>query len=208
MWVRSTTTFLSPESLDLGNEYVRDVVLPATRRMQGCHGISHLVDRETGMTISTTTWRDEAALDASRAIFVSLREGAIERFDLLTPPVVSEYEVALMRRPEPRVSGSCARVAWAHVPREHFDRAVDWYNFDLVPRAEKAPGFAGASLLTNRERGSCVSTVAFESQQAMADTRSAGDRLRAVGSEQLGIEYLDVAEFDLVLAQLGMPEVI
>src|SRR5690349_15659019 len=106
MWVRSTTTFLSPDSLDVGSDYVRDVVVPATRRMQGCQGISHLIDRETGMTISTTAWRDQATLDASRALFVTLREGAVERFDLLTPPVVSEYEVSVMRRPTERVEGS------------------------------------------------------------------------------------------------------
>lgn len=208
MWVRSTTTFLSPDSLDLGNEYVREVMLPATRRMQGCHGISHLIDRETGMTISTTAWRDQAALDASRAIFTTLREGAVKRFELLTPPVVSEYEVAVMRRPVAPVDSTCARVTWSHVPPDHLQQAIDWYSFDMIPRIEEAPGFAGASLLTRRERSSLVSTIAFDTSEAMAASRASADRFRAHGMDELGIEYLDVSEFEVVLSQLGVPDVI
>lgn len=208
MWVRSTTTFLPPSTLEMGNDYVRDIVLPATRRMQGCHGLSYMVDRESGMTISTTSWRDQATLDASRALFVPLRQGAIDLLDLLTPPVVSEMEVALMHRPVRRATGTCARVTWSHIPPSHVERAVDWYGYTLMPEIARSPGFAGASLMYDPQRGSAASTVAYDSPAAMAATRDAAHRRRFRGAAEHGIEYLDVGEFDLVVSQLGLPELI
>ena len=52
-----------------------------------------------------------------------------------------------------------------------------------------------------------MSTIAFDSAESMAATRDASDRYRTLGADELGIEYLDVAEFDVVLARLGLPEV-
>ena len=208
MWARSTTVFLTPETLDTASDYMRDVVWPATRRMQGCHGLSYIVDRESCMAISTTSWRDQATLDAGRALFVPLRQGAIDLLDLSTPPAVSEWQVALMHRPVRQVSGTCARVTWSHVTPGRLEQAIDWYGYDLLPEIARSPGFSGASLLCDRERGAKASTVAYESPAAMVDSRETAEKHRARGAEEHGIEYLDVAEFELVLSGLGLPEVI
>ena len=52
MYGRSTTIEGQPSLIDEGIDYVRDVVMPALRRMDGCIGLSLLVDRGSGRCIA------------------------------------------------------------------------------------------------------------------------------------------------------------
>ena len=76
MHVRTTTLQAEPGKIDDGIAYVRDEVLPRVTAMDGCLGMSMLVDRETGRCIATTAWESEAALRASAEMVRPLREGA------------------------------------------------------------------------------------------------------------------------------------
>src|SRR5437660_11885501 len=66
MYARSTTINGDPTSVDEGIAFVRDETMPSLRRMDGCAGLSMLVDRASGRSIVTTSWRDEEAVRASR----------------------------------------------------------------------------------------------------------------------------------------------
>mgnify|MGYP006138478839 CR=1 FL=1 len=48
--------------VDEGIAMVRDEVMPAVREMDGCIGLSLLVDRSTGMAIVTSAWETEDAM--------------------------------------------------------------------------------------------------------------------------------------------------
>ena len=67
MYARSITITGDPGSVDLGITFVRDEVMPLIATMDGCLGISMLVDRESGRTITTSSWRDEESMTASGA---------------------------------------------------------------------------------------------------------------------------------------------
>ncbi|MGH3331798.1 MAG: hypothetical protein ACRDPJ_10920, partial [Nocardioidaceae bacterium] len=62
MYARSTTINARPENIDAGIAYVRDDVLPKVQRIDGCTGLSMIVDRESGRCIVTAGWESEEAL--------------------------------------------------------------------------------------------------------------------------------------------------
>jgi hypothetical protein len=51
-----------------------------------------------------------------------------------------------------------------------------------------------------------VSAIAWESQEALDASRDSMTQLRATVTEQLGAQVIEVAEFELALAHLRVPE--
>ena len=96
MYARSTTIRGIPQSIDAGTDYVRDEVMPAVRGMDGCVGLSLLADRESGMCIVTTSWRDREAMHASAEGVRSMRDRAGQVFG--GEYEVQEWEVSAMHR--------------------------------------------------------------------------------------------------------------
>ena len=67
-------------------------------------------------------------------------------------------------------------------------------------------GFCSASLLLDRPSGHAVSSVTFDSYQAMRSTRSAGRRGRERDAAAVDGEVLEVDELQLALAHLRVSE--
>jgi len=78
----------------------------------------------------------------------------------------------------------------------------------LLPQIQEFEGFCSASLLVDRPSGSAVSSVTFDSHEAMQHTRSLAAVVREEGSREASGEVLDVAEFELALAHLRVPELV
>ena len=62
MYARTTTIQADLAKIDAGIAHVRDQVLPTVTAMDGCIGMSLLVDRESGRCIATTAWESDAAM--------------------------------------------------------------------------------------------------------------------------------------------------
>jgi hypothetical protein len=77
-----------------------------------------------------------------------------------------------------------------------------------MPELETFDGFCGVSLLINRESGLVVTSVAFDSREALEGTREQAKQLRARGSAEARLEITEVAEFELALAHLDVPELV
>ena len=208
MWARSTTIYATPSTIESGIDYVRNNVWPAVQQMSGCVGLSMIIDRESGMGITTTSWADEASLAASRQPVAPLRQGAVDLLGIQTPPAVSEWEIASMHRAHHTEPGTCVRVAWSQVPDGYIDPAIDWYLSSLLPQIEQLEGFASASLMVDRAKGLGVTSVAFDSREAMVSTRDQADYLRGKSTQEAGVEFLDVMECELVMAHLHVPELV
>ena len=98
MYARSTTVRGDPNSVDEGIAYVRDEVMPAVQRMDGCVGLSMLADRTSGRCIVTTAWADYDALRLSADGVKPMRQRAAEimggeGLDRSTPPVAFQFSV-------------------------------------------------------------------------------------------------------------------
>ena len=207
MYARTTAITAAPSALDAGLAYVRDEVWPAVQRMQGCLGMSMIIDRETGRGITTTSWDTEEALHASRDMVTPLRSRAAELMSA-APPTVEEWEIASMHRTHATHPGTCVRAAWSRVPPNQVDRALGFYKDVLLPQFEGLDGFISASLLIDRAKGRAVTSVAYDSRAAMEATRDHADYLRARSTQEASVEFLDVGEFDLVMAHLHVPELV
>ncbi|WP_328996573.1 antibiotic biosynthesis monooxygenase [Kribbella sp. NBC_01245] len=206
MYARSTTIMARPEAIDAGIAQVRDEVMPMLQDMAGCIGLSMLVDRRSGLCITTSAWESEDAMRASGGQVTPIRERIGEM--LGGSPQVEEWEIAVLHRDHRAADGACVRATWTEVAPDDVDRGIDAYKMRVLPAMEDLEGFCSASLFVDRVTGRGVSSVTFDSQEAMHRNREAAAELRSKSSQEAGAEVLDVAEFELVLAHLRVPELI
>jgi quinol monooxygenase YgiN len=201
---RSTTIRAHPESIESGIAHIRDEVMPTVMGMEGCVGISMLVDRMSGRCIVATAWQSKEAMDATAEQVRPLRERAAE--SLGGRPQVDEWEIAVMHRDHTSAPGACVRVTWARMAPDQVDRAIDVYRMGILPATQEFEGFCSASLMVDRTEGYAVSSVTFDSREAMERSRERGEELRERGAREAGVEIVDVGEFELTLAHLRVPE--
>lgn len=206
MYARTTTVQARPASIDEGIRTLREDVLPRVQEMDGNIGLSMLADRESGRCIVTAAWRDEHAMRAAAEAVRPLRERVAEV--LGAPTTVEEWEIAVLHRRKPADTGACARVSWLQMEAGTLDGAIDVYRTQVLGGLDDLPGFCSASLLVDRASGRSVSSVAYESREMLqASTRAASD-LRNRTVQQIRAQVLEVAEFELVLSELRVPETV
>ena len=180
--------------------------MPAIMAMEGCIGLSMLVDREAGRCIATSAWSDERSMRAADAALRPMREQAGRI--LGGNPQVDEWEIAVLHRDHRTNDSTCVRCTWLRTEPERVDDAIERFRSDVLPTAEGMAGFCSASLMVNRQSGRAVSTVTWDSREAMERSRLAAAQLRTKVAEASGAQIQDVAEFDLVLAHLRVPELV
>jgi len=164
-----------------------------------------LVDRESGRCIATSAWESEAALRDSAERVRPLRDGA-ERALGSSTSTVETWEVAVVHRDHATAEGSCARITWLSGNPNTTERAVDVFKMGVLPRVQALAGFCSASLLTNREDGRVVGTVTFDSRERLESSRGSAARIREAVSTDTGMRVKDVAEMEMALAHLHVPE--
>jgi heme-degrading monooxygenase HmoA len=205
VYARATTFHARPGSIDDGIAYCRDEVLPLIRDIEGCIGLSMMVDRATGRCIATSAWENEDTMRASDERLAAVRGRAGEI--LGADPEVEEWEIAGLHRDHRTAEGACTRVSWMDGDPGRSDRMVDVFR-GVLPTLEGWDGFCSASLLLNRSRGRAVITTTWDSHAALERTRPLADQTRAKAAEDSGTHISEVAEFELAVAHLRVPELI
>jgi heme-degrading monooxygenase HmoA len=207
MFARSTTITGGPGNVDAGISYIRDEVMPAVTGMDGCIGLSMLVNRDSGRCIATSSWSSEEAMRASDAEVAPHRSRAA---DVLGggAPQVEEWEIALMHREHEAREGSWCRVTWTQVEPSGIDEMLDFYKDNVLNRLEETEGFCSASVLVNRSTGRCCGTARFDSRAALDATREMAERMRAERAETGSIAFTEIDECELVIAHLRVPELV
>jgi quinol monooxygenase YgiN len=201
---RSTTIRAHPESIEQGVAYVRDEVMPAVLGMDGCNGISMLVDRLSGRCIVTTAWQSKEAMDATAEQVRPLRDRGAEI--LGGRPQVDQWEIAVMHRDHTSAPGACVRATWLRARPDQLDRVIDTFKLVILPTVQEFDGFCSASLMVDRTEGYVVGSVTFDSRDAMERSRAQTEELRQRGIRESGAELMEVGEFELALAHLRVPE--
>ena len=206
MYARSTTVRGNPQAMDEGIAYVRDTVMPAVRQMDGCIGLSMLADRDSGRCIVTTSWADHEALKQSADGVVAMRRRAAEIMG--GSAEVQEWEVALMHRLHSAHHGACARVIWTEGDPADTDRMIDSFRMTVLPQLEDLPGCCSVSVMLDRTSGRSVVTTTYDSPQDMAAAADRAKQMREEFLRQMNRTVTEVAEFELVLAHLRIPETV
>ncbi len=174
--------------------------------MDGCVGLSMLADRETGRCIVTTSWRDEAAMRSSEK---EVRASAERTAELLGgQPELQEWEIAAMHRVDEAHPGSRSRVTWLRTAPDGVDRAVDAVRLSLMPKLDDLPGFTSVSVMVRREDGLTVAAVSYDNDTHHEQATEGAREFREEFAPALGIEVVDTADFDVVIAHLRVPETI
>jgi hypothetical protein len=204
VFARSSTFHARAESIDAAIGYVRDDLMPRLLKIEGCIGLSMLVERPAGRCIATSAWRSEEAMRASEGQVRPLRTGIGEI--LGGDPVVDEWEIAVLHRDHASREGACVRATWVRVDPIRVDRTIDVYRMGSLPAFEELEGFCSASLMVNRTSGLIVSSVTYDSAETLERSREPHARVRAEGTKEAGAEVIDVYEFELALAHLHVPE--
>lgn len=205
MYARTTTVQADPSKIDDGIANIRDEVTPTITAMDGCVGMSMLVDRESGRCIATSSWESEEAMRNSADQVRALRDGA-ERALGASSSTVEMWEVAVVHRDHAMPDGACARVTWLSGMGDNAERATDVFRMAVLPKVQELDGFCSASLLISRETGRAVGTVAFERREQVEASRDAATAIREAASKDIGATIDDVAEMEVALAHLHLPE--
>ena len=205
MYARSTTLTADPQRTDDGIRVVRDEIMPAVQGMPGCIGLSMLVDRESGRCIVTTSWDSAESMAATADGVRAMRQNAMDTMggrDM----TVDEWEVAAMHRLHSPGDDACARVTWSRGDPARMEGMLDDFRMTMIPEMEDVPGFCSLSLMVDRNTGRCSLTTVFRDRQALDDTREAVRGMREEFTSRLGMEVMDVAEFEVAIHHLRVPE--
>jgi len=208
VYARSTTIQAQPSSIDAGVAHVRDEIMPALRDIDGCVGLSLLVDRQSGRCIVTTCWDSEDAMRASEERVRSIRDRAADEFGGIGSPTVEEWELAVVHRDHRSGQGACARVTWVTSDPAQTDQNIEYYKAAVLPDMESLEGFCSTSLMVNRTSGRAVSCASFDSREAMDRNREQSNALKNQKIQEAGVAEADEHEFELVLAHLRAPELV
>ena len=206
MYARSTTVHGDPMKIDDGIAYVRDTVMPAIKQMAGSIGLSMLCDRESGRCIVTTAWRDEMSMHDTEGAVHDMRQRAAEM--LGGHADVQEWDIAVMHRMHEAHNGACTRVIYGSIEMDRLDDVVSTMRMSLLPRMEELPGFCAVSHMIDRETGRSATAVTYDSKADMMAANEQAKALREEFTSGVGMEIIGIAEFDLVLAHLRVPEMV
>jgi quinol monooxygenase YgiN len=206
MYARSTTIRGNPQRVGDGIAYMRNEVLPAMRSMDGFVGLSMLVDREAGHCIMTSAWEDPRAMRSSAHRVQPMRMQMAGMFG--GEPEVQEWEIAVLHRAHETHQGSWARLTWTRGDPAEEERMLDRYRSELMPRIQQLPGFCSLSVLVDRDTGLAVGTTTFDDRSALEGSREQARSIRDDATRTMGRETVDVAEMELVLAHLRVPETV
>ena len=206
MYARTNTVRTDPQTIDEGIANVRDEVMPLVMVMDGCIGLSMLADLDSGRCIVTTAWRTEEAMHASEQGVRASRERAAQIFGEM--PTVAEWEIAVMHRMHETGDGARTRVIWGHTQPDHMDDLLSTFRMTTMPKMEELPGFASCNMMVNRGSGLVTLAVTYDTADAMRQANDRAMALRRESSTVMGWEIDEIAEFDLVLAHLRVPETV
>ena len=204
MYARSTTVRGTSQAIDEGIVYVRTAVMPVVQRTHGCIGLSMLAERETGRSIVTTSWADRQSMENSATDAAATQQRAAEIMG--GPAEVQEWEIALMHRLHSAHHGACDRVIWHDGDPGDVDRVIDTFRTNVLPELEDLPGCCSVSVLLDRGSGRSAVAVTYDSPQDMRAARERAVQMRTDFMEKMNRTITEVAEFELVISELRVPE--
>ena len=95
---------------------------------------------------------------------------------------------------------------WTEGDPAEADRSIDHFRMSVLPELADLPGCCSVSVLLDRLTGRAVVATTYDSPQDMAAATERAMALREEFAQQMERVITEVAEFELVLAHLRVPE--
>ena len=205
MYARSTTVQGDPGTLDEAIAYVGEKEFPAITAIPGCVGLSMLADRETGRVIVSSAWADEDALKASKETVRPMQDRLMQMLRA-DDALIQSWDVAVLHREKPSGDGARAQVTWSRIAPSNMDTLLNAYRGSMLARLQELPGFCSLSLVVDRKEGRIVSVTSFDSAATCEQTRKPARGFREEFAHAVGARIVDVAEMDVDVAHLHVPD--
>jgi hypothetical protein len=77
-----------------------------------------------------------------------------------------------------------------------------------VQAVEDLPGFCSVSMLVNPADGRAATAVTYDSREALQQSLDRATDLRQEFTRSMGARVIEVASYELVVAQLRVPETV
>jgi heme-degrading monooxygenase HmoA len=204
VYARSTTVHADPQRVDEGISVVRHEVMPAVQGMPGCLGLSMLVDRGTGRCIVATSWDSAESMTAGRGAVTAMWEQATDVMGGSSE--VQEWEIVVLHRAHRAPESACCRVTWTRGDPARMDETAETFRAAVVPRLDEMPGFSSVSIMGDRQTGMSVLTATYDDRRSLDASSGTVQAMREEFLQQTGSELVEVAEFDVVIHRLRVPE--
>jgi heme-degrading monooxygenase HmoA len=88
---------------------------------------------------------------------------------------------------------------------DQIDQTITDFTGEVIPVAQRAPGYAGAAIYVNRQTGQAAGVTFWESARALAASELMGIDTRTQAAESTGLNIVDVARFQIVHIDRAQP---
>lgn len=192
------------DRLDEAITFANERLLPKVRECDGSLGMSMAVNRDNGSSIMVSSWKTYEAMVASEPTVDGLRAEAAALFG--DDPLVGEWEIAAMHRERPSSPDSYLMITWLKVDHGDIEAVLDLYLHWALPKVTELPGFQSSSLMVMPEHGNFVGAVSFVDKASAELARAGINEIRREGVMAAKGYFLDLEDYDLVIAHLDVPE--
>ncbi|MFD8393257.1 hypothetical protein ACFV2N_29640 [Streptomyces sp. NPDC059680] len=166
----------------------------------GYRGAGVFVDRDLGKLLTVSWWESAEARRNSDEVM------SARRLELLQPfagtVAVENYEAAVFHRVHRPVTGGGLRVTRLEFDPADADLATDTFHAGVLPRLEALPGFAGAALFLDRDRGRGMAGALFTDRVSLTASRAGQAAIRRESAAKAHVMVVALEEFEVLHADV------
>jgi hypothetical protein len=178
--------------------YIKNSVRPAVESMDGSLGLSLYAHAEIGVAVLESFWVSHGAMIHSEQLAAPRRTDVVRR--AMGTVSVERYQVPVYEREAPLDTAPGLRLTRMDVDTGQIEDAVECFGTTVVPRLADTAGFCGALLLVDWDSGHSISETMWDSQKALAASRSEAAAVRVETVRSTGALIRAVEEYDLVFS--------
>ena len=177
-------------------KFIESEVRPQVESRPGSLGISLYTNPEPGLAILESFWASDDAMVASEHIVSPGRREAIQR--AAGTVCVERYQVPIFELKAPLRSGAGLRLTRMDIAPSRVEDAVEVYGDTAVPWLAENNSFCSALLLVDPRTGHSISETVWQSEEALAASRSLAAAVRVDTVASTGCVIRAVEEYGLV----------
>ncbi|MER6567308.1 hypothetical protein ABT288_14220 [Streptomyces sp. NPDC001093] len=166
----------------------------------GYRGAGVFVDRELGKLLTVSWWESADARRNSDEVMSARRPELLQPF--AGTVAVENYEAVVFHRAHRPVTGGGLRVTRLEFDPADADLATDTFHAGVLPRLEVLPGFAGAALFLDRDRGRGMAGTLFADRVSLAASRAGQAVIRRESAAKAHVSVVALEEFEVVHADV------